>query len=54
MGLGHATTRDFASFLRYQTRDDVGIANPLGAGIRRVYADGGSQTAGYLRDFMTS
>jgi len=52
MGLGHATTRDFASFLRYQTRDDVGIANPLGAGIRRVYADGGSQTAGYLRDFM--
>ncbi len=52
MALGHATTRDFASFLRYQTQDDLGTPNPLGAGIRRVYADGGSQTAGYLRDFM--
>jgi len=52
MGLGHATTRDFASFLRYRTQDDAGTPNPLGPGIRRVYADGGSQTAGYLRDFM--
>jgi hypothetical protein len=52
MALGHATTRDFASFLRYQMQDDVGTANPLGPGVRRVYADGGSQTAGYLRDFI--
>jgi hypothetical protein len=52
MALGHATTRDFASFLRYQAQDDVGTPNPLGPGIRRVYADGGSQTAGYLRDFI--
>ncbi|HWM71150.1 MAG TPA: hypothetical protein VNO35_31570, partial [Steroidobacteraceae bacterium] len=52
MGLGHATTRDFASFLRYRAQDDAGTPNPLGPGIRRVYADGGSQTAGYLRDFM--
>ena len=52
MALGHATTRDFASFLRYQMQDDVGTANPLGPGIRRIYADGGSQTAGYLRDFI--
>jgi hypothetical protein len=52
MALGHATTRDFASFLRYRTQDDAGTANPLGSGIRRIYADGGSQTAGYLRDFL--
>ncbi len=52
MGLGHATTRDFASFLRNRARDDAGTPNPVGPGIRRIYADGGSQTAGYLRDFL--
>jgi hypothetical protein len=51
MGLGFATTRDLASFLRYQARDDAGNANPLGI-IRRVYATGASQTGGYLRDYM--
>ncbi len=52
MGLGHATTRDFASFLRYETQDDAGNLNSLGPGIRRVYATGASQTGGYLRDFI--
>jgi hypothetical protein len=57
MGLGHATTRDVASFLRYQAHDDAGNPNPLGPspghdGIRRAYATGASQTGGYLRDFM--
>ena len=56
MGLGHATTRDVASFLRYDTRDEAGNPNPLatdgGAGIRRIYATGASQTGAYLRDFM--
>jgi hypothetical protein len=53
MGLGFATTRDVASFLRYEARDDAGNANPLGGGvIRRSYATGASQTGGYLRDYM--
>lgn len=56
MGLGHATTRDFASFLRYEAKDGVGTPNPLAQGgaldVRRVYATGASQTGGYLRDFM--
>jgi hypothetical protein len=52
MGLGFATTRDFASFLRYQREDDFGNPNPLGEGIRRVYSTGASQTGGYLRDFI--
>ena len=52
MALGHATTRDVGSFLRYQAKDDAGNANPLGTGIRRSYATGASQTGGYLRDFV--
>jgi alpha/beta hydrolase family protein len=57
MGLGHAATRDVASFLRYEARDQAGNPNPLaggsgGAAIRRVYATGASQTGGYLRDFI--
>jgi hypothetical protein len=52
MGLGFATTRDVASFLRYEARDASGNPNPLGGGIRRSYATGASQTGGYLRDFM--
>ncbi len=52
MGLGFATTRDVASFLRYEARDDAGNANPVGAAIRHSYSTGASQTGGYLRDFM--
>jgi hypothetical protein len=52
MALGFATTRDVASFVRNATMDDAGNPNPLGAGIRRIYATGASQTGGYLRDFM--
>jgi hypothetical protein len=52
MGLGFAATRDLASFLRNNTGDDVGNPNPVGPGIRRVYAAGGSQTGGYLRDYI--
>jgi hypothetical protein len=52
MGLGFATTRDVASFLRYETSDDAGNANPIGASIARAYAAGGSQTGGYLRDYI--
>jgi hypothetical protein len=49
MGLGHAATRDVASFLRYETDTDT---NPLAGRIRRVYATGASQTGGFLRDFV--
>jgi hypothetical protein len=52
MGLGFATTRDVASFLRYETRDDAGSPNPVGTAITRAYAAGGSQTGGYLRDYI--
>jgi hypothetical protein len=56
MGLGYATTRDVASFLRFESSDAAGNANPLRAGgakpVTRVYATGASQTGSYLRDFM--
>jgi hypothetical protein len=52
MGLGFATTRDVASFLRYESQDDAGNPNPIGADMRRAYAAGGSQTGGYLRDYI--
>jgi hypothetical protein len=57
MGLGYAVTRDVASFLRYQARDDVGNPNPLAqsadnVGIRLAYAGGISSTGMYLRDFL--
>ena len=57
MGLGYAVTRDVASFLRYQTKDEAGNPNPLAqsattVGIRRAYASGVSSTGMYLRDWL--
>jgi hypothetical protein len=57
LGLGYAVTRDVASFLRYQARDDAGNPNPLAesaasVGIRRAYASGISSTGMYLRDWV--
>src|SRR6266849_78545 len=57
MGLAYAVTRDVASFLRNQVRDEAGNPNPLAlgptnVGIRRVYGFGGSSTGMYLREFL--
>ncbi|OLC12910.1 MAG: hypothetical protein AUH29_14685 [Candidatus Rokubacteria bacterium 13_1_40CM_69_27] len=57
MGLGYAVTRDVGSFLRNQTRDDVGNPNPLSltpahVGIRRSYSLGVSSTGMYQRDWL--
>jgi hypothetical protein len=57
MGLGYVVTRDIASFLRYQVRDEAGNPNPLAAGpsesgIRHAYGGGISSTGMYMRDFL--
>jgi hypothetical protein len=57
MGLGYAVTRDLASFLRNDVKDDAGNLNPLAqsatsVGIRRAYAVGSSSTGMYLRDWL--
>ena len=48
MGLGHASTRDLVSFLRYSNSDD----NPLRGKIDWAYAFGASQSGRYLKDFI--
>jgi hypothetical protein len=57
MGLGYVVTRDVASFLKYQVKDDAGNLNPLASsssevGIRRAYGSGISSTGMYMRDFL--
>jgi Alpha/beta hydrolase domain len=57
LGIGFAATRDLVSFLRYETRDRAGNANPVAlnggdSGIRAVLAFGVSQSGRYLRDHV--
>ncbi len=48
MGLGFVATRDFLSFLKYETHD----ANPLHHAINRVHAFGASQSGRFLRHLL--
>jgi len=50
-GLGLAAIRDFNSFLRFASQDDVGTRNPLGGHIDRIYTETSSQPARTLNDF---
>jgi hypothetical protein len=57
MGLGHAATRDVASFFRYASADETGQDNPLapqvtGVPITSALAFGSSQAGRYLKDFI--
>jgi hypothetical protein len=57
LGLGFAAVRDLVSFLRYQSKDAAGKANPLASGnkatgIRYAYGWGRSQSGRFLRDFV--
>jgi hypothetical protein len=55
LGLGFAAVRDLVSFLRYETKDSMGLPNPLASNqltIRYAYAWGRSQSGRYLRDFV--
>ena len=54
LGLGFAAVRDLVSFLRYESRDGAGNANPLedGTGVKKVYAWGRSQSGRFLRDLV--
>jgi len=49
LGVGYAATRDLISFLRYETSDDKGTANPIAGSIHKVISDGVSQSAAFLR-----
>jgi hypothetical protein len=52
MGLGFAATRDVVSFLRNETADAAGAANPLAGRIDRAIAFGASQSGRYLHDYL--
>ena len=52
MGLGFAATRDVVSFLRNETADAAGTANPLTGRIDRAIGFGLSQSGRYLHDYL--
>ena len=59
LDLGFAITRDVVSFLRYQTADDSGTANPVRfnekeTGVKKVLALGISQSGRYLQEHIYS
>ena len=51
-GLGLAAIRDFNSFLRYSTRDDLGNSNPIFGYVDRIYTETSSQPGRTLNDFV--
>jgi hypothetical protein len=52
LGIGMAATRDLVSFLRYESADSRGVANPARTKITRALAFGSSQSGRFLRDFV--
>ena len=50
-GLGFAAVRDWNSWLKYATTDDVGTANPLAGYITRIYTEISSQPGRLLNDY---
>jgi hypothetical protein len=52
MGLGFAATRDVVSFLRNETADTAGTANPLTGRIDRAIGFGLSQSGRFLHDYL--
>jgi hypothetical protein len=50
-GLGFAAVRDWNAWLRYETVDDFGTANPLAGDIQRIYTEISSQPGRLLNDF---
>jgi Alpha/beta hydrolase domain len=51
-GLGFASLRDLATFLREAKTDDNGIANPLAGDVRYIYTVCSSQPCRTTRDFV--
>ena len=50
-GVGFAAVRDWNSWLRYETKDEAGTANPLAGDITRIYTEVSSQPGRLLNDF---
>jgi hypothetical protein len=50
-GLGFAAVRDWNAWLRYESADDFGNANPLAGDVTRIYTEVSSQPGRLLNDF---
>jgi hypothetical protein len=50
-GLGLAAVRDWNAWLRYETKDDLGTANPLAGDVTRITTEISSQPGRFLNDF---
>src|SRR5256712_2520914 len=50
-GIGFAAVRDWNAWLRYETEDDAGTANPLAGDVTRIYTEVSSQPGRFLNDF---
>ncbi len=50
-GVGFAAVRDWNAWLRYETKDDFGTANPLAGDVTRIYTEVSSQPGRFLNDF---
>jgi hypothetical protein len=49
LGVGFAATRDFISFLRYESNDRHGNLNPVSGTVREVMSIGSSQSGSFIR-----
>jgi hypothetical protein len=49
LGVGFAATRDFISFLRYESKDKAGNANPIAGTVSKVIDIGSSQSGSFIR-----
>ena len=52
-GLGFAAVRDWNAFLKYETKDAAGTANPLAGDVQRIYTEIQSQPGRMLNDFRS-
>ena len=50
-GIGFAAVRDWNSFIKYETQDDFGTANPLAGDVQKIYTYIVSQPGRLLNDF---
>jgi alpha/beta hydrolase family protein len=50
--VGFAAVRDFAAFLRFETKDRSGTANPVAGAVEHAIAAGSSQTGRFLKSFV--
>jgi hypothetical protein len=52
LGIGLAAVRDLVSFLRHETRDTTGIANPVAGAVSHAVSIGNSQSGNFIKTFL--